>query len=225
MKRLLLGLITFLTITILPASATAVVRWKVEIFEPTTSTVNHSLNIAYNVQSIESSDTFTVELFENGASKGTQEIDNGRGGDSGAFNVNMPANGTYSYKVTATNHGDSDATKDSNTVTVQVVNGPEPTIIHVSNPATTTASTAGGGAGGTNGGGQVAGSQTDGQNKQGQGNVTDKAATTEKGNKGVLGAETKGSKKSSWWKVPAIVLVVLAILYAGYLFFRRSTPA
>lgn len=188
--------------------ASAVTRyWQLEMFEPTASTSNRTINIEYKVLSTVSTDTFEVKLFQNDAQLGTQTASSPHGGgNSGVFNVSIPATGTYTYKVTAKNNADSST--DEKSRTVQVVDGPSPTVttVFVDNgtPAGgATAQTAGAtGAGTTATTGAVAGAET--------GTVSDEAAKDDKSP-----VKNTASTNKNDYTLPAI-LVVAAIMAFGY---------
>lgn len=216
MKRLIVTtLVTLGFVFAQVGSAAAAARyWKVDIFDPAASTVNRTLNITYNVFSTLPEDNdFTVELFENSVSKGTQTIDHANG-DSGAFSINIPANGTYTYKVVATNVDAAGETKESETKTVQVVDGPAPNVVTVNNASA---------AGGSGSGSGVPG------DANGDGVVDDQAAVVAvqgaqddaKDDEAVQGAQkTEGDKNDSnqalWWAV----VVGLVLLGGAYYMFR-----
>lgn len=191
--------------------------WTVDMSTPEASSSNRSLYIAYNVFSTLTDDNdFIVELFENTVSKGTQAIAHANG-DSGAFSVNIPANGTYTYKVVATNV-DASETKESDAKTVQVVDGPAPNVVTV-NTATTssTAGTGSGGRGGAEGSG-VAG------DSDGDGIVDEEAASTDKEANDVLGDSDKEDDKNDnqgWGNTIAVIILLLAISGGYYYMVMR----
>lgn len=242
MKRFLISLLATVGLLLPAASATAVSRyWTIDIYEPS-ATTNRTLNVEYKVFSTVPSDTFTVELFENSVSKGTQSVTHPNG-NSGVFTITLPATGTYSYFVKATNHGDATA-KNSKTVTVQVSNAPQPTVTTVTVNQAAPATAAGGGGGGAGagaaggaGGGAVAGAPgAAGQAGPGAaagaatdpnanaGAVTDQAANTEaNNNQDVLGAQAQESARRvrNNRNRNLAVVAVLAASAAGYIFYRR----
>lgn len=223
MKRFLASLAMSLGIVLAQAApAAAVARfWEVQIFDPAASTVNKTLNVEYKVFSTfesegQKDDDFDVKLLQNGSQVGSTQHVSTPGGDSGVFNVSMPANGSYTFKVVATNN-DAGETKESAEKTVQVVDGPTPVVRTVSTSSSTgggagAGSTSTAGAGGAAGTGAVSGAQT------GQvGQVDSGAAQTENGD--VLGAETKEEKSSdnNWWYVGGGLALLLAGV--GYYWF------
>lgn len=238
MKRLLTALLSMVTVFALAGSTVSAAPryWKVQISEPA-ATTDKSLNIDYNVSSTVSTDTFTVELFENGTSKGTQSVTHPYG-NSGVFTIAIPAAGTYSYMVRATNHGEANATKDSATETVQVSDAPQPTVTTVTvtqpAPAGQTAAAAGGFGGGGAAAvpvGQVAGAAAEAAGG-GAGTTPAQAATTTTGTNGtnnagssVLGAESTAAKtpavNNSKRNIAIGSLLVLAAAGLGYALYRR----
>ena len=235
MKRLLTALLSMVTVFALASSTVSAAPryWKVQISEPA-ATTDKSLNIDYNVSSTVYSDTFTVELFENGTSKGTQSVTHPYG-NSGVFTIAIPAAGTYSYMIRATNHGEADATKDSATETVQVSDAPQPTVttVTVTQPAPAGQTAAAGGLGGGAAAvpvGQVAGAAAEAAG--GTGTTPAQAATTTTGTNGtnnagssVLGAEATAAKtpavNNSKRNVAIGSLLVLLVAGAGYAIYRR----
>jgi hypothetical protein len=225
MKRLITSLLVILGLVFAQVGAAGATPryWKVDIFDPAASTVSRTLNVEYKVFSTVDDNDFTVELFENAVSKGTQSITHANG-DSGVFSINLPATGTYKYKVVVDNNVAGE-TKESAEKTVQVVDGPAPTVTTV---FVNTAAAGGAGAGGAGGGvaaapaaGQVAGAAV---GEAGQ--VTDQAATTgSNDNKGVLGAETAADNKKSDnnrnWYIGGGIVVALGAGAAYYVLRMR----
>jgi hypothetical protein len=93
--------------------------WQVTISTPKTVLNSRNFNIEYTTLSVESGDTFAVELFQNGVSAGTKNTTEAHG-DSGAFNVTVPADGNYEYKVVARNNGEEVEEKSAGPVNVTV---------------------------------------------------------------------------------------------------------
>jgi hypothetical protein len=180
MKRLILSIVTAFSLLGLAVPVAAADRyWQVQIFEPATELTTRKLNVEYKVLSTVKSDDFTVELFENNASKSTQNVTHDYG-DSGVFNIDLPGTGTYSYKVTATNSGDA-SVKDSSTVTVDIVNEPNTTVTVVRNT-------------GGQGGATTAGTATDGTDGNGGAVASD---NTDDGTVGQDGAKTNGDSNGA----------------------------
>lgn len=221
MKRLIASLAVSLGLVLANVSSAVAARyWELQMFDPATTT-NRTINIEFKVMSTEQNDTFKVELFENGTSKGVQNIDTDYG-DSGVFNVAVPASGTYTYRIDAINNGN--ASTDTESRTVQVNDGPEPTV-------TTIFTNNGAGAGGVQaaavggaGGGGAAGAVDDdgevaGAAAANEGQVDAEASATDEGgeteeNGDVLGASSQDEKNSrSGWRSP--LLIVLALGIAG----------
>lgn len=224
MKRLLLAVITAFAFLLQTVGVEASTRyWTVDIYQPS-ATTNKTLNVEYKVVSTIAEDDFTVELFENNISKGSQNVTTSNG-DSGVFTIALPSAGTYSYYVVATNSG-AEAPKTSKTVSVQVSNAPEPTVTTITRTtATPTAANNAAAAGGAN---QAAGAQNAGA-VAAAGTTTPEAASTtvdNAGNSDVLGAEATRSAAAitnNTARDRAIgslaVLAGAGILYALY---RRS---
>lgn len=221
MKRLIASLAVSLGLVLANVSSAVAARyWELQMFDPATTT-NRTINIEFKVMSTEQNDTFKVELFENGTSKGVQNIDTDYG-DSGVFNVAVPASGTYTYRIDAINNGN--ASTDTESRTVQVNDGPEPTV-------TTIFTNNGAGAGGVQaaavggaGGGGAAGAVDDdgevaGAAAANEGQVDAEASATDEGgeteeNGDVLGASGQDEKNSrSGWR--SLLLTVLALGIAG----------
>lgn len=224
MKRLIISLVAALSVLSISLSASAQARyWQVQIFEPNTTTTNRKLNVEYKVLSTIQNDSFTVELFENGDLKGTQAVTHAYG-DAGVFAIDLPKTGTYKYFVEATNHGDGNTTKESQTVTVKVVNEPSPTVtvIHTDDPSGVT-----GGAGGGANGAVLAsnGTGTPGNGENNTGNVgengvstTNEGTSSDKQNDGsVLGTEAQAANRTrrpSWWlSLPVALVAIGGALY------------
>lgn len=228
MKRFLTYLTTTFagfTLLVTPVSAATTTRfWKVDIYQPS-ATTNKTLKVEYKVLStIKEDNNYTIELFENNVSKGSQGIAH-EYGDSGVFNIAIPAAGTYTYKVVATNPQDTDGDQtEEDTSTVQVSNDPEPvvTTVVVTQPA---AGGVGGGAG-AGAGAQagvapqpaVAGAET----------TAPQTSSTTTSNQGVLGAEAakeraKQASNRNKYLIPSALFIVLAI--AGYALYKRRSLA
>lgn len=234
MKRLTSLFLSVLTFVALSTSAMAAPQrfWSVDISEPTAETASRTIKVSYIVQSTILSDSFTVELFENGASKGTQAVSTGRGGDSGVFSVAIPSTGTYNYQVTATNHGDGNSTKDSETYQIKVVSEPEPKVVTTTRVVNTAGAdgqagnAANDGAAATNAGVNAAGDDTTAGNDADAGNTDDVAAATNNDDQNgeVLGEEaTEGNNanSTSGWTYVGVGAVIAAIGAALY-FIRRN---
>ena len=240
MKRLLLMVVTLLSLASFSASAFAAGFWKVTISSPA-NTTSKTFNVQYTTSSTDPDDDFLVELFQNGSSIGTQSTVK-ENGDSGVFVVTVPANGSYDYYIKATNSNDAVA-RNTSSVNVAVSEPPAGTVTTVFvNNGTNTGATgtgnnpAGGRGAGTaaapaaTGGGEVAGAQTGGGQVGNQGATT----TTPSQTGDVLGAETKREspttattvKKSNiknklYWTV-AILAVAAGVVYLLKLRSARS---
>lgn len=193
--------------------------WKVDIFDPAASTVSRTLNVEYKVFStIESDNLYNVKLFQNNVEVATQSVDHPYG-DSGVFSINIPATGSYTYKIEAVNV-DAGQTKLSSEKTVQVVDGPAPTVttVFVNNtPAGGAGQVAGAGAPAVAAApeaGAVAGAET------GEGQVSAEAANDSQDRGDVLGAEKTEAAKNNKTRNTAIgIAVAVAILGGAYYWF------
>jgi VCBS repeat-containing protein len=221
MKRLIASLVLSLGLVLANVGSVAAARyWELQMFEPTASTTNRTINIEYKVLSTEEADTFDVELFENNVSKAShQDISS----DSGVFSVSIPANGTYTYRIDAEN-SDDPGNPQSESRTVQVVDGPAPTVTTVSANNANATGGAGGGAGGQgaggvggSGAGEVAGETAD------EGQVGAEAASDENQSGDTLGAAANDAAANirSRNTAIAIVLAVAAVAAAYYWFIMR----
>ncbi len=219
-KHLITALLTVFSVVALSANAfaTPANQWSASISSPA-NTTNKTFNVQYATLSTEKDDDITVELFENGVSKGAQTTVKDFGG-SGVFSVTVPAVGTYSYTVKATNNTDP-TPKTTGTVAVVVSATPQATT------TTNTANTPTGGQGsGTttavgSQGGAVAG------DSDGDGIVDDKAAVTEKEAKDVLGdsdknGDDKKDGSQSWGNSVGVILLLLGIAGGYYYMVMRK---
>ncbi len=243
MKRLIASLVFSLGLVMANVNSVAAVTryWQLQMFDPAVTT-SRTINIEYKVASTIREDEFTVELLENGTSKEVRAITTDYG-DSVVFSVALPATGTYTYKINATNSGD--ATTKTQSRTVQVADGPAPTVttVFVNNAAADGGGQAGGGGG--NAGGQGAGGagavgaagandavgQADGNvaaaNTEDAANTDNQAGNTDGSNNqgDVLGAEaaastTKSSRGGLYTGLGALVLAAAA----GSYYFLRIRP-
>lgn len=236
MKKVLLFVASVVSAAaLLGSSALAVTpanSWKVELYTPALSETKHALNIEYKVLSINAADNnYTVKLFQNDAEVGSQAV-NHPYGDSGVFSVSLPANGTYTYRVSADNVN-AGQSRTSSTKTVTIVNGPQPivTTTAVSNSgqaASATTAAANGSQADTTGTSGASGSNStpnnSGASNSNGGQVTDKAANTDQKDSKSLGASTSknnssGSKK---WIITGAVIAGLLAGAAYYWFVRRG---
>ncbi len=238
MKKLLLFVASVFSLAVVfgtsGLAATPTNSWKVELYTPALSDTKRSLNIEYKVLSINEADnTYSVKLFQNDVEVSNQAL-NHPYGDSGVFSVSLPANGTYTYKVSVDNVN-AGQTKVSSSKSVTIVNGPQPivTTTAVSNSgqaATGTTAAADGsqaavagantGATGTN---AAPGSTEDASN---DGKVTDEAANTDKKDGQALGAATNknnASGNTKWFILGAVILGLGAGAY--YWLMRRGREA
>lgn len=201
--------------------------WEVQMYDPAASTVNRTLNVEYKVFSTLAEDnTYTVRLFQNNAEVASQIV-NKPYGDSGVFNISLPATGTYKFKVEATNV-EATETKSSAEKTVQVVDGPTPTVttVFVNNGAG--GQGAGGAAAGQAGANAAARGGQAGEDGEVAGETADEGtvgaeAATDENDGDVLGAENEEAAKAKRSRntAIAIVLAVAAIAAAYYWFIMR----
>lgn len=232
MKKLLLLIVAVFSLTVgLGSQASAATRyWSVTMFTPAASDTDRTLNIAYNVLSTVATDKYNVNLFQNDVQIDSQFVDHGKGGNSGAFSVTMPANGTYSYKISAENISAGE-TKTTDTKTVKIVDGPSPTVTTVTvntagqngtgtTGATTAAANTGTGAGQVNGATTNTGTGT----TNGTVNADGSSNTTAKKNGDVLGSETakaKASDKGKWYGLGAGAIVLGGAAYYWFVMRRK----
>jgi hypothetical protein len=216
MKRLIATLVLSFGIILGSASTlfAAPRYWELQMFDPS-QTTEKTINIEFKVFSTVASDDFTVQLKENGANKASKAITT-QHGDSDVFNVSIPATGTYIYQITATNIGDG--TQQSESRTVEVVNGPEPTVrtVFVNNEPDAPATTANAGNAENNDGqvaaadDEAAGQDTNGEDGEGQ--VTDEAANSQQDGSseedgGVLGATDQANNNGRTNVLVALLLL------------------
>ncbi len=228
MKRALLLIIAAFSLTVgFSASALAATRyWSVTIFTPAASDTSHTLNVAYNVLSTEANDVYTVKLYQNEVEVGSQVVDHGKGGNSGAFNIALPSNGTYNYMISANNTTAAEV-KNTDTKTVKIVDGPKPSVTTVTvNNADQNGSTGATGTTAANGAetattaATTAAGQTNGANNT-NGQVD--ASGDNKTGSGTLGAETTNKKSNNKLSWAAGLAGTAALLVAGYYWIRRRS--
>jgi hypothetical protein len=224
MKRILTIVLMFLALC-LPAtvSATASNGWRVNISDPADQT-SKTFKVQYTAFSTTASDKITVELFQNNASVGTQTTLKPYG-DSGAFDISVPSNGTYSYYIKATNSSD-ETPKTTNTVTI-AVHDPAVTTI---TPATATRNVsadegtdvaANGSAGGST-------QNTNSNGTVGEDSASDKKSDDSKDSKDsddkkVLSDASSKSSNLPWY-IGGLALVIAAIA-SGYYWIQRRDSA
>ncbi len=216
MKRLIASLLLALGLLFAPVAASAVSSpyWELNMYNPATTT-DRKINIAYHVLSTTKTDTFKVELFQ-GITKVAENNITHEYGDSDAFTVDLPASGTYTYKTVATNNADASTKEESRTI--QVVDGPQPTVttVFVTNPNQTQGGGGGTGTGATTG--ATAGGATQGTATT-SGQVGD-SSSTDQPNEDVLGAEAQDQKEDSNTSIVAWIIIAAAVvLGAGYYWF------
>lgn len=118
MKRLLLSLVLLTALVVSPLQVHAAHYWKVTMSDPTTTNQTRSFNVDFVALSTEQTDQITVRLLENDAEIDTKTTIGG--GDSGTFNVTVPADGSYTYKLSSTSSDDG-TTQETGAKQVTVV--------------------------------------------------------------------------------------------------------
>ena len=91
--------------------------WQLNVVDLPESTSDSTLNIAYQVASVEAGDKFDVELFQDGVSVDSAHVSTAYG-DNGSFQVSDLADGTYQFSVVADNTGDAANKTNTQTITV-----------------------------------------------------------------------------------------------------------
>jgi hypothetical protein len=117
MKYLLASLTLVLTLIVSSSTINAAHFWKIQMSDPSTAAQSRAFNLDFTTLSTDKNDVITVSLLENGTI-----IDSSStipGGDSGSFFVTVPADGTYTYNLSATSSNDG-ATKTTNSKAVTV---------------------------------------------------------------------------------------------------------
>ncbi len=98
------------------SSAFAAGFWTTNLSTPEAFTTNGVVNIDYQVTSTDPSDTFEVDLMQNGGVILTQSVSTNYG-DSGRFPITLTTEGTYTFETSVLNNNGGE-TKNSNEVTV-----------------------------------------------------------------------------------------------------------
>jgi len=80
--------------------------WTFNASTPESTSTNEDLNFDYQVSSVDSGDSYTVELFKDAALDDIHAIASANA--SGSFDVIFPGEGTFTYKLVATNLDDGD---------------------------------------------------------------------------------------------------------------------
>lgn len=213
MKRLITVLTLAVATIVLAAPVQAAHFWKIQMSDPTTSDQVRTFNIEYTALSTEPTDQIAVKLFQNGTEIDAQTT--APGGDSGVFTVTVPADGSYTYKLSGQSSDDASTLETSEKVVSVATPETGTTVITVTDTgaggAAGGAATAGGVAttGTATGGGEVAGAEDEAPE---DGQVGENGATTEEDGD-VLGAEDQATDNTPWgW----IILAGLALLAAAY---------
>lgn len=222
MNKLLISL-AVLGLALLPSTpALAAHYWELKMSDPSSSNQTRTFNIDFVTLSEESTDQFTVRLYQNNvelASKTTTKPY----GDSGSFQVTVPADGTYTYHMTATTTGGEEI--EEKTTPEKAVTVSTPTEGGQSNVTTTGGST-------TSNSGRVADSSTT-RNRTTNGTVqgnnsavnetgqVDSQAVTDVDGQDVLGEETdvdadSAARNRGWWLMAAIIGILAALYYWFY---------
>jgi hypothetical protein len=114
--------------------------WSLTISELSPTTNTKTFNLDYATVSTVLSDTFNIDLYQNGVKINSQTTPNtGKGGDTGRFAISVPSDGTYSYSIVATNLADA-STKTKLVSAPTVVNSTAPVSL-VAAPITSTSNT------------------------------------------------------------------------------------
>lgn len=109
MKRLVSQLLLAIVLTFVPLNSVQAANenlWKLQMSDVADTVQTTNFSIEYKVLSIIPSDTFVVQLYENGNLDAQKSVTTPKG-DSGTFNVTVPGNGSYEYYVRAIRNGDS----------------------------------------------------------------------------------------------------------------------
>ncbi|MEK7603313.1 MAG: hypothetical protein AAB459_03665 [Patescibacteria group bacterium] len=117
MKKFISSLIVSLAVLTQTAFVLAASTfWNVDISTPATSMNTRNFQLQFTTLSTDASNSITIEAFQNSVSIGSQTV---TAGGSGAFAVSVPADGSYSYFVKASNTSIAE-TKTTATKTVVV---------------------------------------------------------------------------------------------------------
>lgn len=215
MKRLtqLTATLVFALLLALPVTVFAAHSWRVSMSDPTVANQPRSFSIGYVALSTEEADKITVNLLENGSVIATQTTP--PRGDSGTFDVEVPADGSYTYSLSASSSVDgSSKSTNAKQVTVSTPEGADQSDITVRD-VNQAEQAANGGADGSDGtpDGQDGEVQAD---VEGEGIVDDEAAQTENDEDGD-GDDSSTSDAILWGLV---ALLALGLGYAGYAQYR-----
>lgn len=222
MKRLIASLVVSLGLVLanIGTAAAATRYWEVRIFDPAASTVNRTLNVEYKVFStLAEDDDFIVRLFQNNTEVATHTVAHPHG-NSGVFSISIPATGTYKYKVSATNT-EAGETKETAEKTVQIVDGPAPTVttVFVNNGTDTggiqTAAAGGANAADGSGAGEVAGSTANEGQVSAEGSATDE----NKEDSGDVLGESGTTDNNNRRNIALWIIVAVAVAGAVYYWF------
>ncbi len=251
MKNLIYLPIAIIAIVLATSGITiAATPWNLNMSEPVAESSNKKLNISYNILSTASNNSFLVELTQthdgNTQSLGTQTVNTSRegaSGDNGLFKVDMPDTGVYSYTITATNDmgtpsDSSDDESKSKTESIEVVDGPEPTIIVVEEPVEVAAAPANNTAQPTNDNNQQEVVQTneeptenivnedEGQVAGAESDINEELATAEDEGR-VLGEQAAGEESNSGqlWVIAGLVVALFAAVSFIVVKYRRKLVA
>lgn len=120
MKRLTALTVSLLLLVAIVTPVSAGHYWKVKMSTPASIINSRSFNVEYTTLSVEENDDIAIEALQNGVSMGTKTTTRPFG-DSGAFAVTVPADGTYQYYMKATSSIDGTQTTETKTVTIDTV--------------------------------------------------------------------------------------------------------
>lgn len=101
-KNTLIATLIFSAVLLMPSFASAQGTWKVDIAAPNQTINSRKFNIEFTTLSTSSSDTISVDLYQNGVVVDSESTTKPYG-DSGDFIVTVPSDGTYEFFVRGTN--------------------------------------------------------------------------------------------------------------------------
>lgn len=198
MKKLFLfatSLFSFVALSLGTVAAAAPTTWNFSVFEPANTITGRDLSLEYHILSTDPSDSFEVRLSRNGSFIESQAVTNPYG-DSGVFDITVPAAGSYSFVVTAENQSGETATETRTVAFADPAAGTTTTVYKtVGNPS--------------NNNGSAAASSTTTVATTG-GVVSDVAASTTKDAGKALGATKSASNDATsnnkvWlWAIPGV---------------------
>lgn len=120
MKRLTTLLLTGMSLLLISTPVMTTHFWQIKMSTPASVINNRTFNLEYTTLSVEQDDDITVEAFQNNVSVSSQTTTKNFG-DSGAFSITVPADGTYQYHLKATSSIDGIQTTETKSVTIDTV--------------------------------------------------------------------------------------------------------